>query len=111
MSAMQTGAQSPHMTQSMNISDTALKSPNTARQTPSRTSMPWGHASVQALQFRHKGASGYNVNKSCFGSGSVAMSYVALRAGNGGTIVNDMPSCTAVWQAKQVLTLGSSLVR
>src|SRR5688500_662010 len=108
---MQTGAHSPHITQSMNISETALKSPNTARHTPSRTSMPWGHASVQALQFRHIGASGYSVKRSCFGSCSPAMSYVALRAGKGGTIVNDMPSCTAVWHAKQVLTLGSSLVR
>jgi len=57
-SAMQTGVHIPHITQSMNISETLLKSPNTAFQTPSRTSIFCGQASVQALQFRQSGASG-----------------------------------------------------
>ncbi len=58
MSAMQTGVHIPHMTQSMNISETLLKSPKTAFHTPSRTSIFCGQASVQALQFRQSGASG-----------------------------------------------------
>ena len=58
MSAMHTGVHIPHITQSMNISDTLLKSPKTAFHTPSRTSISVGQASVQALQFLQSGVSG-----------------------------------------------------